>query len=49
MATLYNLAIAMAMAMAILRLAGHSGMAAACRHHSRDATWAVITLGLSLT
>jgi predicted transposase YbfD/YdcC len=41
MATLRNLAIT------ILRLAGHPGIAAACRHHSRDATRTLATLGLS--
>ena len=41
MASLRNLAIA------ILRLAGHSGIAAACRHHGRDATRTLATLGLS--
>jgi len=40
MATLRNLAIA------ILKPAGHTSIAAACRHHSRDATRALITLGL---
>jgi predicted transposase YbfD/YdcC len=41
MATLRNLAIA------ILRLAGHPAIAAACRHHSRDPTRTLATLGLS--
>jgi predicted transposase YbfD/YdcC len=41
MASLRNLAIA------ILRLAGHPGIAAACRHHSRDATRTLTTLGLT--
>jgi predicted transposase YbfD/YdcC len=41
MATLRNLAIA------IFRLAGHPAIAAACRHHSRDATRTLATLGLS--
>jgi predicted transposase YbfD/YdcC len=40
MATLCNLVIA------ILRLAGHPGIAPAC-HHSRDATRTLATLGLS--
>ena len=41
MATLRNLAIA------ILKPAGHPSIAAACRHHSRDATRTLTTLGLS--
>ena len=41
MATLRNLIIS------ILKLAGHTSIAAACRHHSRDATRALATLGLS--
>jgi predicted transposase YbfD/YdcC len=41
MATLRNLAIA------ILRPAAHPSIAAACRHHSRDATRTLTTLGLS--
>ena len=41
MATLRNLAIA------ILKPAGHPSIAAACRHHSRDATRTLATLGLS--
>ncbi len=41
MASLRNLAIA------ILRLTGHPGIAAACRHHSRDATRTLTTLGLT--
>jgi hypothetical protein len=41
MATLRNLAIA------ILKPAGHTSIAAACRHHSRDATRTLTTLGLS--
>ena len=43
MATLRNLAVA------IFKLAGHSGIAAACRHHSRDATRTLATLGISPT
>jgi hypothetical protein len=41
MATLRNLAIA------LLKLAGYPGIAAACRHHSRDATPTPAILGLS--
>jgi predicted transposase YbfD/YdcC len=41
MATLRNLAIG------IFKLTGHPGIAAACRHHSRDATRTLVTLGLS--
>ena len=41
MATLRNLAIA------ILKPAGHPSIAAACRHHKRDATRTLATLGLS--
>jgi hypothetical protein len=41
MATLRNLAIA------ILKTAGHTSIAAACRHHGRDATRSLETLGLS--
>jgi predicted transposase YbfD/YdcC len=41
MATLRNLAIA------ILKPAGHPSIAAACRHHSRDATRTLATLGLT--
>ncbi|MGA2829719.1 MAG: transposase family protein [Streptosporangiaceae bacterium] len=40
MATLRNLAIG------ILKTAGHSSIAAACRHHARDATRTLETLGL---
>lgn len=40
MATLRNLVIGM------LKLAGHASIAAACRHHSRDATPTLATLGL---
>jgi hypothetical protein len=40
MATLRNLAIA------IFKLAGHTNIAAACRHHARDATRTLATLGL---
>jgi hypothetical protein len=41
MATLRNLAIG------ILKLAGHDSIAAACRHHARDATRTLGTLGIS--
>lgn len=41
MATLRNLAIG------IFKLAGHQNIAAACRHHARDATRILATLGLS--
>ena len=41
MATLRNLAIG------TLKLAGHASVAAACRHHGRDATRTLATLGLS--
>ncbi len=41
MATLRNLAIG------ILKPAGHSSIAAACRYHARDATRTLATLGLS--
>ena len=41
MATLRNFAIG------TLKLAGHTSIAAACRHHSRDATRTLATLGLS--
>jgi hypothetical protein len=41
MATLRNLAIG------IFKLAGHRSIAAACRHHARDATRTLATLGLS--
>ena len=41
MATLRNLAIG------ILKIAGHTSIAAACRHHARDATRTLATLGLS--
>jgi hypothetical protein len=40
MATLRNLAIA------ILKLHGARNIAAACRHHARDATRVLATLGL---
>ncbi len=40
MATLRNLPIG------IMKLAGHTSIAAACRHHSRDATRTLTTLGL---
>jgi hypothetical protein len=40
MATLRNLAIG------ILKTAGHTSIAAACRHHARDATRSLETLGL---
>jgi predicted transposase YbfD/YdcC len=41
MATLRNLAIG------ILKPAGHSSIAAACRYHARDATRTLTSLGLS--
>jgi len=41
MATLRNLAIN------LFRQSGHRNVAAACRHHSRDATRTLATLGLS--
>ena len=41
MATLRNLVIG------ILKLAGHASIAAACRHHARDATRTLDTLGIS--
>jgi predicted transposase YbfD/YdcC len=41
MATLRNLAIA------IMKLDGHASIAAACRHHARDATRTLNTLGIS--
>jgi hypothetical protein len=41
MATLRNLAIA------ILKLGGHANIAAACRHHARDATRTLAALGFS--
>lgn len=31
----------------ILKMAGHPSIAAACRHHARDATQTMATLGLS--
>ena len=34
------------LAMGALKLAGHASIAAACRHHSRDATRTLATLGL---
>jgi hypothetical protein len=40
MAALRNLAIG------ILKTAGHASIAAACRHHARDATRTLETLGL---
>ena len=42
MAALRNLGIG------ILKMAGHTSIAAACRHHARDATRTLTTLGLSL-
>jgi hypothetical protein len=42
MATLGNLVIG------ILKQGGNTSIAAACRHHSRDATRTLTTLGLSL-
>jgi hypothetical protein len=41
MATLRNLTIG------ILKLAGHTSIAAACRHHARDAARTLATLELS--
>ena len=41
MATLRNLTIG------ILKPAGHTSIAAACRHHARDATRTLTTLGLT--
>jgi predicted transposase YbfD/YdcC len=41
MATLRNLAIT------LLRQAGHHNIAAACRHHARDAARTLTTLGIS--
>jgi hypothetical protein len=41
MATLRNLATG------ILKLAGHASIAAACRHHARDATRVLTVLGLT--
>jgi hypothetical protein len=41
MATLRNLAIG------ILKMTGHTSIAAACRHHARDATRTLATLGLN--
>jgi len=41
LATLRNLGIG------ILKMAGHASIAAACRHHARDATRTLATLGLS--
>jgi hypothetical protein len=40
MAALRNLAIG------IFKMTGHTSIAAACRHHARDATRTVATLGL---
>jgi hypothetical protein len=40
MAALRNLAIG------ILKMTGHASLAAACRHHARDATRPLATLGL---
>jgi len=34
------------LAISLLRLDGHSNIAAACRHHARDATRTLETLGL---
>ena len=36
------------LAIAILKPAGHASIPAACRHHARDATRTLTTLGLSL-
>jgi hypothetical protein len=41
MASLRNLSIA------ILKMTGHASIAAACRHHARDATRTLATLGIS--
>jgi hypothetical protein len=41
MAALRNLGIG------ILKMGGHASIAAACRHHARDATRTLATLGLS--
>ena len=41
MAALRNLGIG------ILKMAGHASIAVACRHHARDATRTLATLGLS--
>jgi hypothetical protein len=41
MATLRNLAIG------IFKLAGHTSIAAACRHHARDATRTLDIFGIS--
>ena len=41
MAALRNLSIG------ILKMAGHTSIATACRHHARDATRTLATLGLS--
>jgi hypothetical protein len=41
MAALRNLTIG------ILKMTGHANIAAACRHHARDAVRTVATLGLS--
>jgi hypothetical protein len=41
MAALRNLTIG------IMKMTGHSNIAAACRHHARDAARTVATLGLS--
>ena len=41
MATLRNLSIG------IFKMAGHTSIATACRHHARDATRTLATLGLS--
>jgi hypothetical protein len=42
MATLRNLAIA------IFKLAGHTNIAAACRHHARDAMGCLLLSGLRI-
>ncbi len=41
MATLCNLSVS------IFKMAGHTSIASACRHHARDATRTLATLGLS--
>ena len=35
------------LAISILKITGHTSVAAACRHHARDATRTLSTLGLS--
>ena len=36
------------LAVAIFKMAGHTSIATACRHHARDATRTPATLGISL-